>query len=512
MKKNILKYIILGTFTVSVLSTSIFQTLTFAQNTVNTISVKYNKLLKPAKSVINKNGTIMIEASELANVLDGKFSSSEIFNTVSIKISNEEFVAYNNSTKATFKDNELKMPIKAEVIDKKTYLPAKFVANTFGYDVSWNTQKKEVSIVNKNIDYIVLPKIFEVKDSISFEKALEMALQNNSNLKNLNDTYEYLKSVRKKIGENLAQQDPSNLAQNTFPLDGSSPLTNPNSAEYIENSLAILRNIKSTDNQLKNQELNKEIIKDTVELSLLSSVVAIRTTELNILSLQKLVDINEINIKNLESKVNFGFASKKELDMAKNTQSNNIKELDNLKENLINQKENLKSILGTQKDLNVDILLNFNYNDVEKINLEEYIKKAIYTDLSIKMIENEVSVAEYNLKTNAFSTSDNREKFQNELNSAQRRLKDARVNLEKKIRANYSTLKNLKNKEEVLQNNLNTAINEYNVAVSNYKYGKNTVYQVEQAKNSILNAEKSIEENKLNFINTIYTFYKPYLL
>ncbi|MDE6181943.1 MAG: TolC family protein, partial [Eubacteriales bacterium] len=349
---------------------------------------------------------------------------------------------------------------------------------------------------------------------MSLEDAMQKAKQNNSNLKNLEDTYSYLQKVRKSVGENLENEDPSNLGSNAFPTTGGSNSNglNLDTMGYLDNSLSMLRNIKSTETQLKNQEINKQIINDSIDLSLITSVIAIKNTELSITALEKSIEVGKMNIDNLESKYKYGMVSEKDLNSAKTNQKSLESNLEGLKLNLQTQQNNLKAILGTKKDVNLNIETNVDYKDLEKINLEQYINKSVANDLSIQIIKNDVAVAQYNLDTNFNAIDKEKTNLQNLLNSEQRKLNDAQENLEKKIRNAYTNLQTLADKESYLKVSLQNSIDEYNMAVSNYKAGKITLYQVEQAKLAVLNAEKALEENKLSFYSTLYTFSKPYLL
>ena len=511
MKRYFYKYMFMV-----VLSFTLFTSTVFSY-TKSDVSIKYNKLLQPIKAdIINKDGHIFISARDISKTINAEIKWDEVFRTLTIKLNNNELIIYADSNQALFNKNKIEMPVGLEIVNGVSYVPLRFICETFGYDVEWNGKSKEINIFNDYGNYILLDENENENsdNSITLDQAIKKAKSNNSNLKNLEDAYSYMKNVRDNIGENLQKQDPNDLGSNAFPTtgQGTGSSLNQNSLAYLENSLSILRTIKSTDNQIKNQEINKQIINDTIEFSLITSITAIKNIELNINILEKNIEIGEMNIQNLEAKNKYGMISDKVLITAKNSQENLQSELETLKSTLNNQKENLKKLLATENDVDINVQLDVDYKELEKIDLEQHINKAISNDLSIQMIENEVSVAQYNYDTNIIGTSNDRIKVQNELNSAQRKLSDAKVNLEKKLRDSYANLQKNSDKNKNLENSLETAIKEYNIAVVKYKHGENILYDVEKSKAAILNAEKDIEENKLNFYTTLYTFYKPYLL
>lgn len=508
MKKNFYKYIFLGA-----LSCSIFTSNVFAFQKTD-VSIKYNSLLQPIKTnIINKDGHTLVAFRDLFNILGANVSWNEVFRRVTARLGEDELIIYADTNEATFNKNKIEMPVGVEIIDGTTYIPVRFACETFGYNVEWDSAKKEISISDDYGEYILLDENQNEGETISLEDAMKKAKQNNSNLKNLEDTYSYLQKVRSSVSENLDKEDPYNLGSNAFPTEGQgSTGLNTATMDYLNNTLSTLRNIKSTENQIKNQEINKQIINDTIELSLITSVIAIKNLELNIISLEKSIEVGKINIENLEAKYKYGMTSEKDLNSAKTNQKSLESNLESLKLNLQTQQDSLKTILGTKKDVNIDVEINVDYKDVEKINLEEYVNKSIASDLSIQMIENDISVAQYNLDTNFNATTNEKTNLQNTLNTEQRKLNDAKENLAKKIRTAYANLQTFADKEKYLKASLKNSIDEYNIAVSNYKIGKITLYQVEQAKLAVLNAEKAIEENKLSFYSTLYTFSKPYLL
>ena len=83
--------------------------------------------------------------------------------------------------------------------------------------------------------------------------------------------------------------------------------------------------------------------------------------------------------------------------------------------------------------------------------------------------------------------------------------------MENKLRSSYNNLLKMRDNDKSLKLELNKAIDTYNTTVANYINGNATLNQVEQAELGILNVEKQIEQNKINYSISIYTFGKPYL-
>ena len=80
------------------------------------------------------------------------------------------------------------------------------------------------------------------------------------------------------------------------------------------------------------------------------------------------------------------------------------------------------------------------------------------------------------------------------------------------IRNTYNSLKQLEETNNSNKIAVRKAIEDYNKAVTNYKAGMITEYQVKQARLAILNAEMEIESNALNYDMMVFSFERPYLL
>lgn len=509
MKRTFYKNIICAGFAFSLFFNNVY-----AFNRDN-VSVTVNNLLQPVSTnVINKEGNILIAFRDLFNMIGAEIDWNSVKRTITAKKDNNTLVIYIDSDKSQFNDKDIKFPVSIEIIDNVTYVPLRFICELFGFDVDWNGEKKNVSVYNNYGEYLFLKENIE-EDTITLEKAMEIAKSNNSNLKNLEDTERYIEKINSGLRRKLTLMDNNNLLYNSFPLDESQGLVNEFNSmqfQYLNSTIGLIKSIKSTDEQAKNKSINEKIITDGIELSLITSLISIKNTKLMINSTEKSVELGKSNIKNLELKNKYGMISEKELKEAKTTQKNLEQNLDTLKLNLISQESTLKDILGSEKDFNIAVNMNVDFKELDKINLERYINDKIESDLSIQILKSDVSVQQYNKDTSIIAEEEERIKEDNDLNIAKRKLKDAQENLEIKIRNTYNELKKMADKDELLKISLNEAIDNYNITMAKYISGKITAYDVEQAKLKILNDEKNIEENKLNFFRLLYNFSKPYLL
>jgi outer membrane protein TolC len=281
----------------------------------------------------------------------------------------------------------------------------------------------------------------------------------------------------------------------------------------MESFVTVARNIKKVELQQSMNDVNKEMIEDGLELSLMNYITQIRNTETQISLLTESVSLGQENIRNLEIKNSLGYESDTALASAKTTQQESESALKELKLTLKNEQQNLKTFLGLKADETVYIEYDPSEdNFVDNLALDAYITRKTNGDPSIRTLKNNVTMNEYIVRTNIVYESENKAGVQSDLATAQRALKDAQDNMEKKIRTSYNNVLQLQEMSKTYQRAITQAIADYNSALVSYNSGFATEYQVKQAKLGVINAEKNLDDNKLNIAMLEFQLEHPYLL
>ncbi|WP_250278667.1 stalk domain-containing protein [[Clostridium] colinum] len=486
MKKNIKKFIICTTLSTMFLSNSVYA------YTKKNVSVNIDNMLQPIKSnVINKDGHTLVAFRDLFEMLDAKVDWNDVKREITAKKDDKTLIINVDTNKAKLNDKYLDLPVSVEIIDGATYVPLRFVCEAFDMKVEWDSEKQKIAINTGKKGYIYLDDLY-TKDNtktLSQEEAVKTAQSKNSNIKNLNDAIEYSKKVSFDLNEKIVGQN------------------------YYDPAIeSILRNINSLDAQVQDKDINQKIIEDSIELSVISAAANIKTTKLNIASLEKNIEANEKNIEALELKYKYGMISENKLKQAKDTQKNNKLNLEALKSSLKTQQQVLNNILGQDYDINVDIKLKDDFNEIDKIDIETYTKRAKEGDISIQLLKKNLERLEEIRKNYSHTLSEeDKIKADNDIKTAQRKLEDAKTNMENQLRSSYDNLIKMRDTDKTLKRDLEKSIDEYNKVAANYISGNATLNQVKQAELGILNVEKQIEQNKINFATSLYTFEKPYL-
>ena len=282
--------------------------------------------------------------------------------------------------------------------------------------------------------------------------------------------------------------------------------------QNIESSITVARNMKKLDVTSSLTSVNEQLVKDGIEITLISQINAIKGSEIQLQLLEQSIALGEENLENLRLKNELGYASDVELKKAELKQEEDEKNRTLLEESLKNQKEILNNTLGLDANEKVYVIYDARVKDYDGFNVETFISKQKITAPSIKVLQGNVDIAEYAQRTNTALVNESKKGVRNDYNTAARALEDGRDTLEKNIRSTYHNIQQLALKDKQLKLDVEQAVTDYNSAVSSYNAGMATEFQVKQARLGVLNAEKAVEDNKLNYIMLTETFEKPYLI
>lgn len=486
------------------------------------IDIKVNGLLQPVGTeVLNKDGYIMVEVNSVFKMMGADIDWNDVKRCVTVKKGDKEIIINVDTNRATINEEQVKLPVRVEIIGNNIMIPLRFVGEALDAEVEWNSETKTVSINDKFDSNLVLDTRKNIqKDTIvlSYDEALEKAKNKSSNLKTLEDSIAYLDDLRDDLGDNLHSLDTAASISGYYPTEGEG--STPSYGEEremknYENTASIIqmaRNIKSVDLQKDAVSVNEEMINDSIELMLMSFVNKIKTEEMNISVLEESIKLEAENIKNIELKNSLGYESDYNLETAKISQKTNESNLKNLKLSLENDKQSLKTLLGMNAEDDIYVEYKEEFDALDDINLESYIAKKKQSDPSIILLKNDVTIAEYTKRTSQVVVSESQIEAENNLKKAQRTLSDAQDTMEEKIRTTYNQLKQLEEKNKQLLLAVDKAKNDYNTIVASYQAGRKTIFDVNQAKLAIIAAQKDVEDNALNYSSLAFSFERPYLL
>ncbi len=131
--------------------TTVMFTLDRASVTVNGVE---KKLDTPAVAI---EGRTYVPVRGLAEALGGTAGWNEATRTVNLKHGNDEIRLTIDSVIAFLNGEEKDLDAPPLIIDGRTLLPARFIAEGFGYRVIWNANRKTVTVTNGSSDTAAEP-------------------------------------------------------------------------------------------------------------------------------------------------------------------------------------------------------------------------------------------------------------------------------------------------------------------------------------------------------------------
>lgn len=514
MKRNLRRFTALTLMTAMLLTSNVFAT--------DSIKIEVDGLAQPISTqIMNKEGYTLVGMRDMFNMLGAEVDWNNVKRCITAKKDDKTVVIYVDTNIAEIDGKKQQIePVGVEIVEGTTLVPLRFVSEVFGAEVDWSMENQTISIKNDTGKYLLLKDKQSVPADttvISFDDALTMAKNNNSQLKNIDDAVDYLDDIRSDLGNNLHMIDEYGMYLNKYPLDGTGSITNSEALqlslyENVVSSISLARNIKSVDVQKSETKLNEEMINDSLQLGLISGMNDIKTYEMNIQLLEQSITLGEQSLENTKLKYELGMESEYNYKTEKNNLETSKSNLESLKLGLKNQKQNLKTLLGVSADEEIYIDDEVKFDTLNEINLETFITKKTQADPSIVILKDALEIAKYNQRTGQSITSENEIQLANNVKAAQRSLEDAQDQMDKNIRNTYNTLKQLEENNKTLLLAVEQAKSDYNVVVASYQAGKATALQVEQAKLGILNAEKAVEDNAISYENLSFCFKRPYLL
>ena len=469
-------------------------------------------------TAVNIDGKNYLPMRAIFEMLGGEVDWNSDSSTAKADIDTMRVIINADDMMATVNGEDTDLDIRR--INGSIYLPVRLLGETLGFRVNWDPETRNIDIMRADSDYVLLDTNIGVDEDtrvLTFEEAKALAEKKNSNIKNIQDSIDYMKEARDTLGRTMVAVDAAYGTISAMLIDTVQQADTALAVEMqlqtnIETGVELARNMKNIDIQTSLTKVIEQMIKDGLEIALVSQITAIKGSEIQMQLLEQSIAIGAEGVENTRLKNELGYASDVELKKAELAQEELEKNRDLLEESIKNQKEALNMSLGLPASEKIYIVYDAQVKDYSDFNLEKFIAKQKLTAPSIKVLQGNVDIAEYAMRTNPALINESKKSVRNSLNTAARALDDGKESLEKNIRSTYHNIQQLALKDKQLKLDVEQAVTDYNSAVVSYNAGLATAFTVKQARLGVLNAEKALEDNKLSYIMLTATFDKPYLL
>lgn len=318
---------------------------------------------------------------------------------------------------------------------------------------------------------------------ITYDYAVQLAIDNNSTLEELADTIDLLEYTQEKVVQTMTM----------------SP-TSPNEGVLFADSATLMS--LSAYQQASGGQVSaaqgKIMAEAGSELAVLNYFTSIKKDQSTLELTKKNYEIAKKNLENATIKADLGMISKKDYEDLKNAVVQAKKNVESLEVALETDYINLGKLLGLKADEKFEIKYNADFEPIEKINdLDSYITRKLSYDPYLKSKATSVDTAEFSMKVFTYDGTQPAKYRTNEntLKSAQRSYKDDKETLQVKMKEAYNQLLQLEANHESLTAALETAKAQYDTAKINYDIGNITELQLNQAELAVIQAENSLKDN-----------------
>lgn len=457
-----------------------------------------------ANPIINIEGRNFAAMSEILALLGAEVKWDENTKTVTAVREGNEISVEIGAKNAVVNGKAVEMDAPARIVDGRTYVPLAFVGKALGYTVEYSPDSKQVTL--KTVDEATAGLSVDFKTrydtDLTFDEAYKRAASQSNELKTLDANLKNAKTARDDAVEN-----------NTYLFQ------NISSSQYVPGVdvdtpiRKAMEAVASTESNMANIPLSKQIKEDALALSIKSSLLSIVSTQNDIALGEASLELAKIELEHSKLSHELGLISDAAYESAKMTYEQNVEKQKMTERSLDGVYLALNKLLGYDSTKRYNAVIDDKYEPMDKnFLLESFVASSVAKAPTVKIAENTLTQAKRSKDLYSGSTESEWQKTLSAINTADRDLGDTKRELEKSIRTAYSSLKDfeaqISNAEldlEQLRTNLQTA-------KINYETGSITELALLKAHYAVDSAEKSIDLSKLQYCLSKYTFLNyPYL-
>jgi hypothetical protein len=466
-----------------------------------TPNLRVNGLFEAFRTkTVSENGTVLMAMRELCSYLDADITWKDSNQSATLTKGDTTLLMYVGNKTAYVNRTPKEMPVAAQYQNGNTALdimvPLRFVSETLGAKVGWDSKTSTITLDTgkKPLQIMDVNKPTQPNAQVwTYDEALKMALQGNTTLKNLEDSVDYLKEKHDEAIENARMLGYASVDM------------------YSSQFIAILRSMRQIDDNIENVPRNKEMTEATTEYLLRSTLAQLISDELDGQLLEESIKLNEANVKNVTLKLDLGMSSQNDLTKAKQELEKNKVNLNLMDLRVEDDKTSLNKVLA--RSLDKEHIVDFEPEIVPlQANLTGFINDTVLKDPSLAIKKTALDAAQYAIDTFSDTETHSVLEKQNEYNTAARDYDDTKTSLEKALRSSINKLQQMEENNKSLEIDLQNAWNTFNSLVVNYQAGLVTIYELDQAKVGILQAEAALSKNKYNHWTLSFAINHPFLL
>jgi len=342
--------------------------------------------------------------------------------------------------------------------------------------------------------------IQQEKYVLTYEQAVEMAINNNSTLSTLEESMDYMDKSYGLIKESLGPE--SSMIYMTSGLTISALLGQT------------LSTAKTLDSNIKTMKYNKQMLETGCEYLVKTYFANLIIADKGLEMMEKSVLNQQVSFNHSVIKNSLGMISDTELQSIQASLAASKASLEKTKYAVENAYNSFAVTIGLNKPEGYVIDYSVEYKPLElNRSVDSYIAASLSTDPSIKVAELKLNLAEQMKNISVYETTPYSylEKEYN-VNSASRDLGDTKKAFENNIRTAYNNIRTYEAERVSLEKALEEAKTTYNTVLLNYELGNVTELTVNQTYLALLNAESNLLKNTFDHDLAVFGFNNPSIL
>lgn len=464
---------------------------------------------------IVEDGTTLVGLRETLEILGATVNWDDTTGTIKARTTDMELSLIPGIKTAKINGVSVELSTAPKQVGGNIMIPLRFVSEAFGAKVKWDAANNIISINTapqvvtekqeiKQIEYPTL-NIDEEGSKITYEEAVSKALKNSLALKSIEESIKISE-------ENLKFAKDAIVVHRPLEED----YTSGNAIFVAEpTSISALLAMTQADYGVTAANYQKQIQEGIIKYQVKAAFDSIQKLKKDIELLSKSLETTKTQLEVIIQKAKLGLES--DFNKTKEEQNfrNQQKQLESLKKSLDNEYIKLNRLMGIddKERYSLEYTLDFTPLEMNDIQLNAYIERALVKDPSIILKGEAVKQAEYNLHLYTYSAiTDTYAVRKSKLEQARYDEMQAKNDLRDKIRTTYNQIKQLEEQYQIDTTNLQQAKEQYNILKTQYELGMVTELNLKQAELAILSAQVTQEKTAIQHAQLVYLLNNPYLL
>jgi outer membrane protein TolC len=422
--------------------------------------------------------------------------------TVTVTKDNEKIVLAIDSVFASINGSRVVLDEPAHIVNDRTVVPLRFISEALGADVQWDGANRTVLISTKGFSGMTGGTSASVdsassnaaaEQSLTYQKAVELALANNYQLK----------ESQSKIDQMKAQLDKASDDVKYVPSTGVNSSAAKTYTNYAQASI-------NYEGAKKAYEANRDSLVYAVKTAYNGVLQALENKRLADLALQNASLQLQVAIASNQN----GTIGKLDLQQKQNDYNSALSAQQLAAKAVDSAYVNLDQLIGIPQDARPALLDNPQFQPMENVDLDTKVTQAESESPILWQYYQDINMADLGLRLFTFNDPSNPNSYRAQEISVDMKkytAADQRDQLDKKVRTIYYQIKQLEDQYTQDQAKLESAQNALKITQAKYDNGMATKADLVAAQLSVESAKQKLFSDVIQHDNLMLQFSTPWV-